>query len=219
LKEKEELLMQLQSMKYNTESEAIGVNMSLNDIEYPNYWHKQGANFQCFDVSPYSAEYDKVISQWKKGMPGVAVVRLERNQNKTLWMWYYLRRKMVGSANKADPNEEFLYHGSRNDAYDAILKEGLDIRVANLGGAIGAGVYFATSSATSSGYVSSTAWNGVKKMLYCRVILGKVGPGKHGLRRPPEISKGKLYDSVGNQTMYVIFDNYQSYPEYIIHYK
>jgi len=134
-------------------------------------------------------------------------------------MWYFLRRKMIASANKSHPNEVFLYHGSRNDAYDAILKDGLDIRVANLSGAIGAGVYFATSSATSSGYVASSAWNGVKKMLYCRVTLGQVGPGKHGLRRPPEVHKGKLYDSVGNQTMYVIFDNYQSYPEYIIHYK
>jgi hypothetical protein len=49
-----------------------------------------------------------------------------------------------------------------SDAYNVILKEGLDIRVANLGGAIGtavlnqsrlcfagAGIYFATSSSTS----------------------------------------------------------------------
>ncbi len=57
-------------------------------------------------------------------------------------------------------------------------------------------------------------------MLYCRVTLGSVGPGKHGLRRPPEKAKGVLYDSVGTpNVMYVIFDNNQSYPEYVIHYR
>lgn len=101
------------------------------------------------------------------------------------------------------------------DAYETILKDGFDHRVANLGGAIGAGIYFGVSSGTSSGYVS-----GKKKMLYCRVTLGSVGPGQHGLRRPPEKSKGKLHDSVGDHhTMYVVFDNYQAYPEYVIYYK
>jgi hypothetical protein len=89
-----------------------------------------------------------------------------------------------------------------------------------LGGAIGAGVYFGYSSATSSGYVvhNGGKW-GVHRMLYCRVTLGSVGIGKNGLRRPPEKSKGKLYDSVGTNVMAVIFDNNQSYPEYVIHYK
>ncbi len=73
-----------------------------------------------------------------------------------------------------------------------------------LQGAIGAGIYFAVSSATSSGYVSVSKWN-TKKMLYCRVTLGSVAPGKAGLRRPPEKSKGKLYDSVGDHhTMYAM---------------
>jgi len=121
--------------------------------------------------------------------------------------------------NKGAHNEKFLYHGSRNDAYAIILKDGLDHRVANLSGSIGAGIYFAPSSATSSGYVSGGKHN-VNKMLCVRVTLGAVGPGVHGLRRPPEkIKGGELFDSVGNANMYVIFDNHQSYPEYVIHYK
>jgi len=142
------------------------------------------------------------------------MTELERIQNKTLWTWYFLKRKEIEAKN-GDANEKHLFHGSRNDAYDVIMKDGLDHRVANLGGAIGAGIYFAPDASTSSGYVSG---NKQKKMLYCRVVLGNVGVGQHGLRRPPEISKGKLYDSVGTPGMFVIFDNHQSYPEYVIHY-
>jgi poly [ADP-ribose] polymerase 7/11/12/13 len=105
------------------------------------------------------------------------------------------------------------------DAYDTILKDGLDFRVANLGGSIGAGIYFGIHSSTSNGYVVANGH--YKKMLYCRVTLGDVGPGQSGLRRPPEKYQGSgiLYDSVGSpNVMYVIFDNHQSYPEYVIHY-
>jgi hypothetical protein len=53
-------------------------------------------------------------------------------------------------------------------------------------------------------------------------VLGDVGKGKHGLRRPPNkygSTKGDLHDSVGNGSgVFVIFDNFQSYPEYIITY-
>lgn len=129
-----------------------------------------------------------------------------------------MRRQLISGKNDGSPNERFLFHGSRNDAYNIILKEGFDHRVANLSGAIGAGVYFAPTSATSSGYVVSNNRNSLKRMLYCRVTLGEVGPGQNGIRRPPEKKPGVLYDSVGNHSMYVVFDNAQAYPEYCIYY-
>jgi poly [ADP-ribose] polymerase 7/11/12/13 len=117
-------------------------------------------------------------------------------------------------------NEKFVFHGSRANAYDIILKEGFDHRVAHMGGAFGAGIYFAESSQTSSGYVAAASH---RKMLFCRVLVGDIGPGKSGLRRPPEkksfFGKTVLYDSVGTDgSVYVVFDNHQCYPEYVIHY-
>ena len=50
----------------------------------------------------------------------------------------------------------FSLAGSRANAYEAILKDGFDHRVANMGGAIGAGVYFATHASTSTAYVSNS---------------------------------------------------------------
>jgi hypothetical protein len=61
-------------------------------------------------------------------------------------------------------------------------------------------------------------------LLYCRVALGSHVPGSSGLRRPPQRpGSTKLYDSVsghlqGSRT-YCIFDNNQSYPEYVIYYQ
>ena len=68
-------------------------------------------------------------------------------------------------------------------------------------------------------------------MFLCRIALGSVGIGRQGtsiidmsnpdtlgLRRPPEKKHGVLHDSVGTTSMYAIFDNYQVYPEYLIHF-
>jgi len=91
-----------------------------------------------------------------------------------------------------------------------------------MSGAYGAGIYFARQSSTSNGYVAPGTIFTKRKMLYCRVLIGDLGPGKNGLRRPPEkmtfFGKSVLYDSVGTDAIYVVFDNHQCYPEYVIHY-
>ena len=56
-------------------------------------------------------------------------------------------------------------------------------------------------------------------MLLCRVALGKVCKGNSSLLRPPP-----GYDSVcrdrdlRHNDVYAVFDNNQSYPEYIVHF-
>jgi len=55
------------------------------------------------------------------------------------------------------------------------------------------------------------------------VLVGDTTLGNSSYRRPPEKSSGVLYDSVtdnlNNPTMFIIFENYQAYPLYIINYK
>ena len=82
-------------------------------------------------------------------------------------MWYLLKKQDIAKK-CGNANEKFLFHGSRRDAYSIILKEGMDHRVAELGGAIGAGVYFAQQAATSCGYVTGGK---KKKMLMCRYVI------------------------------------------------
>jgi len=56
--------------------------------------------------------------------------------------------------------------------------------------------------------------------MYCRVLLGSVGRGANGIRRPPNKPYSEeLYDSVSNNgNIFAVFDNHQAYPEYIIHF-
>jgi hypothetical protein len=58
-------------------------------------------------------------------------------------------------------------------------------------------------------------------MLVCRVLLGRVGRGERGLRRPPNDARGRMLDSVGSEQsgMYCVFDNHQAIPEYIIYFR
>jgi len=232
LKEKEELESRLRTQTTVTNGGAI----ILQGVEYPKYWQPQVHNHQSFDVPRNSQEWKWIEGRFHEGIKN-NLHRIERNQNKELWMWYWLKKKQMDAKNKRfGANEKYAFHGSRNDAYNIILKEGFDHRVANMGGAIGAGVYFAHSSATSNGYVV-TAPGGGKKMLFCFVAIGEIGPGAHGLRRPPPKSNTNtsahtrhhpttgvhasedLYDSVGNDGgVYVVFDNYQAFPAYVIHF-
>jgi len=224
LREKEELEQRLRDAQtYKPDSNVV---ISLDSIQYPDHWIYQNSPHQAFDVQKGTPEWNRIAARFNEGLPHQKIHRIERNQNKTLWTWFFLKKQELQAKNSSTKgaNEQLVFHGSRANAYEIILNEGFDHRVANMGGAIGAGVYFAYSSATSSGYVSGTAQH--KKMLFCRVLAGDVGQGKSGIRRPPEkkaswfgSSKTSYYDSVGTEgSVYVVFDNHQCYPEYVIHY-
>jgi len=104
-----------------------------------------------------------------------------------------------------------LFHGSRAGAYEPILKSGFDHRVSNMGGSIGAGTYFASHASYSKDYTTEN------KLLYCRVTCGNVGKGQSGIRLPPA-GCHCVANVHHDEGMYVIFDNQQAYPEYMIHY-
>jgi len=216
--EKQELEQRLLEAQ-NMPKEAV---IDVSNVDFPDYWYQQNSPFQSFDVHTGSEEWNRVQYRFQQGLPGAVITRIERIQNKNIWLWFYLKKKELEAKNSSSKgaNEKFVFHGSRANAYDIILKEGFDHRVAHMGGAFGAGIYFAESSQTSSGYVAAASH---RKMLFCRVLVGDLGPGKSGLRRPPEkksfFGKTVLYDSVGTDgSVYVVFDNHQCYPEYVIHY-
>jgi len=133
----------------------------------------------------------------------------------------------VNNNNNANTNKDDL---------DDLLKNGIDPRVADLNGTLGAGVYFTNNSSVANKYCTINR-GASKKTLLCRVALGDIGKGQANIRRPPEKGKGGhkaivnqyddvakatgavvLYDSTGHGDEYCIFENRQSYPEYIIEY-
>lgn len=69
--------------------------------------------------------------------------RIERVQNQALWTKYVLRRAEIMEAMSVDEtgvNEQMLFHGTHSTGLASITQEGFDIRVANMSGALGAGM-------------------------------------------------------------------------------
>lgn len=86
----------------------------------------------------------------------------------------------------------------------------------------GNGSYFAVDPTYSQGYAKSDA-KGQMRMYLARVLVGDFVQGRAGMITPPSRGSGNasdLYDSVTDKparpTMFVIFNDIQAYPEYLI---
>jgi len=210
--EKDRIQRELQKLEYDRlKKQNEFESKTFEGILFPDHWSKQAKDLQIFEVAKYSEEFNKIAKRFNETAPGTTITKIERNQNRTQWTFYFLQREKIALKNHKNPNEMHLYHGSRAKAYQIILTTGFDHRVANMGGAIGAGTYFATHASYSKNYTTES------RMLYCRVTVGKVGNGQSGIRKPPAGCDSVASVSNGNG-MYVVFDNYQCYPEYMIYY-
>eukprot|EP00928_Gymnodinium_smaydae_P089122 TRINITY_DN73123_c0_g1_i1.p1 TRINITY_DN73123_c0_g1~~TRINITY_DN73123_c0_g1_i1.p1 ORF type:complete len:401 (-),score=24.32 TRINITY_DN73123_c0_g1_i1:228-1430(-) len=130
-------------------------------------------------------------------------------------------------------NESLLFHGTSYDNAVKIAEEGFDVRQGKPG-YYGRGIYFACQACKSHQYAKPR--NGLCTVILSRVLLGdihyadKVAPS---CRRPPaREGTARCCDSVvakpgpmpghfqGTQRHqeFVIFDNFQAYPELIIQY-
>eukprot|EP00803_Ostreobium_quekettii_P010434 evm.model.scf_4.3 EVM.evm.TU.scf_4.3 scf_4:99448-108868(-) len=82
-----------------------------------------------------------------------SVVCVQRVQNQRLWEKYCARSSEIReAAGDGGVNERPLFHGSDMASLETITRDGFDIRVANLNGAMGAGAYFSESSSYSHIY-------------------------------------------------------------------
>lgn len=202
---------------------AVGADI----FQPPATWAPQTMPIERFLVQPGTDEYKTVTEPFIQKLKTTTTIKsVHRLQNKLLWKFYALTRHKVALRNNGNPNERLLFHGARvKENMDAITNFGFDMRVAR-NGLAGVGIYFAVhSSYSNSGYVYYDQAKKEKQMLVCRVTVGSCTKGKHGLVRPPPKSKkkgdtGDLYDSVHNNedVMYIVFDNTQAYPEYVITY-
>ena len=91
----------------------------------------------------------------------------------------------------------------------------------------GEGVYFAVGANYSAqNTYSRPDPNGIKRMYLSKVLTGEFCMGKSGMRVPPPKSGGAahaLYDSVVNNvagpSMFIIFNDTQAYPDYLVAFK
>ncbi|KAM9318418.1 protein mono-ADP-ribosyltransferase TIPARP [Pholidichthys leucotaenia] len=169
--------------------------------------------------------FHKTVSETK-----FRIIKIQRVQNPFLWEKYkrkkeYMSRRM--SEMDRLLSERHLFHGTSADVVDGICKHNFDPRVCGKHATMfGQGSYFARKAVYSHNF-SKRSPKGVHCMFLAKVLTGRFTVGNPSMRRPPPINprdpSSDLYDScVDNWVdpqIYVIFNDDQSYPYFIIHYE
>uniref|UniRef100_A0A7M4FM44 Poly(ADP-ribose) polymerase family member 12 n=1 Tax=Crocodylus porosus TaxID=8502 RepID=A0A7M4FM44_CROPO len=192
----------------------------------PDHWDKSvlpEVGYKLIKLLSSSEEYKKIQTDFQRTMPKTAILCIQRIQNPSLWELYQWQKEQMHKRNAGKAvAEKFLFHGTSKQYVDAICQQNFDWRVCGLNGTVyGKGSYFARDASYSDNY--SKCEHNVKTMFLARVLVGEFTCGNSSYRLPPPKSgQNSYYDSCVNSTsnpsIFVIFEKYQIYPEYLIEY-
>ncbi|XP_056139533.1 protein mono-ADP-ribosyltransferase TIPARP [Lampris incognitus] len=201
---------------------------------FPETWLPMTTNqdFLQVPVSRDDRSYRTVYSLFHKTVSETKfrILKILRVQNPFLWEKYkrkkeYMSRRLTGMERLL--SERHLFHGTSADVVEGICKHNFDPRVCGKHATMfGQGSYFARKAVYSHNF-SKRSPKGVHCMFLAKVLTGRFTVGNPSMRRPPPISprdpSSDLYDScVDNWVdpqIYVIFNDDQSYPYFIIQYE
>ncbi|XP_043549913.1 protein mono-ADP-ribosyltransferase PARP14-like [Chiloscyllium plagiosum] len=198
----------------------------------PHHWHDmQKSQYKSVQLQQQSQEFQDVVKSVTKSenlglRRQIKIVKIERLQSMCLWKNYMIKKQQLDDKNPPSTNNEhILFHGTSQDTLESINHHGFNRSYAGRNAtALGKGTYFAVSATYSAQETySRTDPNGFKYMYRARVLTGMYCQGQSGMVTPPSKSPTNptdLYDSVvdnqQNPTMFVIFNDIQAYPEYLI---
>uniref|UniRef100_A0A3Q4GBX0 Poly [ADP-ribose] polymerase n=1 Tax=Neolamprologus brichardi TaxID=32507 RepID=A0A3Q4GBX0_NEOBR len=178
-------------------------------LPLPSCWEDmKGDLVKLFALTQGSQEYNDVEQELTKNRLRVNIISV---------------CSQSGAKNKHKNNEKLLFHGTKAKSVDLINNKGFNRSYAGTNGAvIGKGSYFAVNpNYSAQGYASPDA-KGHKRMYQAKVLVGDYIQGRQGMITPPAKSgsASDLYDSVtdnvSNPSMFVVFNDIQAYPEYLI---
>ncbi|XP_033970403.1 protein mono-ADP-ribosyltransferase TIPARP [Trematomus bernacchii] len=201
---------------------------------FPETWlpMTMSQDFLQVPVSREDRSYRTVYSLFHKTVSETKfrILKIQRVQNPFLWE-KYKRKKEYMSRRLSEMDrllsERHLFHGTSADVVEGICKHNFDPRVCGKHATMfGQGSYFARKAVYSHNF-SKRSPKGVHCMFLAKVLTGRFTVGNPSMRRPPPINlrdpSSDLYDScVDNWVdpqIYVIFNDDQSYPYFIIHYE
>ncbi|KAF3853285.1 hypothetical protein F7725_013973 [Dissostichus mawsoni] len=196
------------SVKGNKQLELLRKELKADDAALPSHWDDmKGDVIKLFPVAAGSQEYTDVETELRNTGLTPNIISIERVQNTILWKSYQLLKKQLDVKNKHNNNnnERKLFHSSGAYYIDLINKR-------------------ASTAATPEhmGYAKPDTRHH-KRMYLAKVLVGDFTTGRPGMINPPIKSSSNttdLYDSVAdnstNPTIFVIFNDIQAYPEYLI---
>ncbi|NXX74520.1 PAR12 polymerase, partial [Urocolius indicus] len=177
------------------------------------------------EIGSTSAEFNRIKQLFCQTMKNYSVLKIQRIQNPSLWKVFQWQKEQMKRENKGNEvNERLLFHGTKTTFIEAICLHNFDWRICGSNGtSYGKGSYFARDASYSHRYCQPMVKTNI--MFVARVLVGDYIRGNAAYVRPPAKSVDGLrfYDSCVdnelNPSIFVVFEKYQIYPEYIIEYK
>ncbi|OCT75157.1 protein mono-ADP-ribosyltransferase PARP10 [Xenopus laevis] len=178
-----------------------------------------------------SEEFAHVTHQFYSSLeelrPSVRVLQVQRVQNVLLHNQYELKKQSMLAPGPGGLIERTLYHGTTEASAREICHNGFNRSFCGKNAALyGQGVYFAVQSVLSTrDTYSPPSTEGKKYVLVAQVLTGEFALGKREMRAPPPLAEtpgdaprryDSLADSLQNPTIFVIFNDTQAYPQYLI---
>ncbi|XP_067276318.1 protein mono-ADP-ribosyltransferase PARP12 isoform X2 [Pseudorasbora parva] len=198
-----------------------------SSVEVPPYWDKGALPSFTYKIIPLqssSKEYQRVGSMFSRTMPKSIIRSIERVQNPSLWKVFQWQKEQMNLKNGGSGvDQRYLFHGTDESFIDAICEQNFDWRICGSHGtSYGKGSYFARDALYSDRYAKSR--NGkTKKMFVALVLVGDFTRGNSSFLRPPQKPNSQSFynscvDNEINPAIFVVFEKFQIYPEYIIEY-
>ncbi|XP_044841160.1 protein mono-ADP-ribosyltransferase TIPARP-like isoform X2 [Mauremys mutica] len=199
---------------------------------YPAAWVPQPPCGQAFlhaELAPSEAVYREICELFHASLPEdtVLVLRIYRIRNDALWKKYSSQKERMSrglSAQEKRLLERHLFHGTSADNVEPICRLNFNPHLSGKHGAhYGRGSYFSFYANCSHNFALANH-AGRRHMFLAKVLVGKWVLGRPGYTQPPAREPGRRrYDSCSDDArepaVYVIFDNSQCYPYFMICYK
>ncbi|XP_028403481.1 protein mono-ADP-ribosyltransferase PARP15-like [Dendronephthya gigantea] len=196
-----------------------------NAVKLPTNWTVQAKDIvvQLVKLQQTSSGYIKILSLFRKSdVSGWVVTMIERIQNPGLYRAYIAKKQSMCTR-----NELKLFHGTDSKNIAAINTQNFSRGFAGENATrYGNGVYFARDSSYSVNYCKSEVGRNLK-LYVVKVLIGEYTLGREGMKAPPlrgdRKNPGLQFDSLVNNmtdpSIFVIFQDHQCYPEYLISFK
>ncbi|XP_062448692.1 zinc finger CCCH-type antiviral protein 1-like [Rhea pennata] len=202
-------------------------NFSIPNQTCPAHWDQSALpelGYKAVEITNTSSEYNRIQKMFEKTMKNYTVHRIRRIQNPSLWKVFQWQKEQMKKENGGkEVDERLLFHGTKSSLLEAICSQNFDWRICGTNGTVyGRGSYFARDASYSHEYCQPTVKPAV--MFVARVLVGDFVEGNASYVRPPPKSANILQfynscvDNVLNPSIFVVFEKYQIYPEYLIEY-
>ncbi|CDQ75215.1 unnamed protein product [Oncorhynchus mykiss] len=155
----------------------------------------------------------------------IRIIKVEKLMNRLLYNQYRLKKASINQSTTDPEVERTLYHGTSETSVKEICVHGFNRSFCGKNATVyGQGVYFAVNSALSvQDQYSPPNADGHKFVFVTKVLTGDFTQGSHSMKTAPLKESSDIplrYDSVADKTdnpsLFVIFNDTQAYPEYLI---